>query len=381
MFDDPNLHWKSYGYVRYGEMAADAELHKYHVAFATVPVDGWYVHQPTARLFRENRSRLSLLVHGNNHTTLELLRTADEESRRALAAQALRRVDRLEQVAGVPISRVMAAPHGACSPEMAQAMLQTGFEAASISRGSLMSRNTEAVWTAAVGLHPATFFGGLPVLPRFGMREATPTQLRLAMFLGQPLIPMGHHEDVRDGLDGLRRIANRINAIGDVHWTDMESIARRSYVSRRAGDQLDVKMYSKRIDLRVPEGVDRIVVHRTWVEEGEVEPLVAREANRERRIGNEGEAALVIEPSARNLTLISNCPEAIDRHTVRARRTTLRAVIRRQLCEVRDRLRPNVDRWLQPGGGRSNHAFPPVGSVAPVNRVDTSATSEEASRR
>ena len=68
MFDDPNLHWKSYGYVRYKEMAEDATAHNYHVSFATIPMDGWYVHQPTARLFRENSDRLSLLVHGNDHS-------------------------------------------------------------------------------------------------------------------------------------------------------------------------------------------------------------------------------------------------------------------------------------------------------------------------
>src|SRR3712207_7699471 len=39
MFDDPNLHWKSYGYIIYPELVEHAKEHNYHAVFATVPLD------------------------------------------------------------------------------------------------------------------------------------------------------------------------------------------------------------------------------------------------------------------------------------------------------------------------------------------------------
>ena len=63
VFDDPNLHWPSYGRVNYKEIAARAESLGYHVGFATIPLDAWVTHQATAALFRAKADRLSLVVH------------------------------------------------------------------------------------------------------------------------------------------------------------------------------------------------------------------------------------------------------------------------------------------------------------------------------
>src|SRR6266480_3662974 len=101
MFDDPNLHWRSYGYIHYPELVDHARRHNYHACFATVPMDSWYAHPKTASLFRENRTRVSLLIHGNDHTYYELAVARSDESRQALAAQALRRIERLERLSAV----------------------------------------------------------------------------------------------------------------------------------------------------------------------------------------------------------------------------------------------------------------------------------------
>src|SRR5208283_5127567 len=81
IFDDPNLHWPRYGFVDYRQLAAQAEKENYHVSFATIPVDAWFTHSGTAGIFREHRSRLSLLIHGNNHTKRELARPYTEPER------------------------------------------------------------------------------------------------------------------------------------------------------------------------------------------------------------------------------------------------------------------------------------------------------------
>ena len=59
VFDDPNLHWWSYGYLDYRKLAAHAEAHDYRVTAATIPLDQWYIHRATARFLREGASRVS----------------------------------------------------------------------------------------------------------------------------------------------------------------------------------------------------------------------------------------------------------------------------------------------------------------------------------
>jgi len=97
IIDDPNLHWPTYGFVNYRELARQAEKENYHLAFATIPLDAWFTHRATADLFRSHPARLSLLVHGNNHSKAELARTYSPSARRALLGQALKRVERLER--------------------------------------------------------------------------------------------------------------------------------------------------------------------------------------------------------------------------------------------------------------------------------------------
>ena len=91
LFDDPNLHWPSYGFVKLGALSRSAREHGYHAALATVPLDGWLAHPAAVRAMRESRGALSLVVHGNDHFGGELGQLESEADALALAAQARRR--------------------------------------------------------------------------------------------------------------------------------------------------------------------------------------------------------------------------------------------------------------------------------------------------
>lgn len=134
VIDDPNLHWPSYGFLGYRQLVDHASRHGYHVGFATVPLDGRLVNPRAAALVRENPSALSLLMHGNNHTSRELGRLGGDADAERAIAQALRRIAALERRSGVDVERVMAPPHGACSEPALRAMFRLGLEAACISR-------------------------------------------------------------------------------------------------------------------------------------------------------------------------------------------------------------------------------------------------------
>jgi hypothetical protein len=344
MFDDPNLHWTSFGYANYRELARDAQTHNYHASFATVPLDAWYVNQRAAAIFRENPRHLSFLIHGNNHTRFELSQTMTEERRLALAGQAIHRIERLEQVSGLKVPRVMAAPHGACNNEMATALLRSGFEAACISRGSIMFRNPDVRWPGTIGLTSAEFLGaGLPTIPRFNIQRDE-SYILFAAFLGQPIIPFGHADDLVEGLSLLRRLAALINSVGEVQWTDLETIMRSNYWTLLDGDILHVRMYSRKINLKVPGRANYLCIHRPWLG-GSNNELIAFHQNSTGAgtIHSSFENIIPVVPGDEML-VTSVYPSSLNHEAIRFGRTPLWAIFRRQLCEGRDRLRPFKDK-------------------------------------
>jgi hypothetical protein len=352
MFDDPNLHWKSYGYIRYDELVEHAEAYNYHVSFATVPMDAWYVNRKAAALFREHKSRLSLLVHGNNHSHTELDQIFPNGGREALAAQALCRIRRLERVSGLAISRVMAPPHGACSHAMANVLLRMGFEAACISRGPLSGSNPDTAWPITHGLNMVGFFeDGLPLLLRIPLKKGREISVLLAAFLGQPIIAAGHHEIVADGLDLLEEWAGLINSLGAVQWMDIGSIARTNYCTHREGDVLHVQMHSRNIRLTLPEGCLHLAIHRPWLQEQHDEGLIIYSRGVACEEFNPYQGQPLRVTAGEEIAIASNYGGRIDAHKIPVARAPLWTIARRQLCEARDRLRPTMDRLLKRSRG------------------------------
>jgi hypothetical protein len=257
--DDPNLHWPSYGYLRYRELIAHAGRHGYHMGLATVPLDRWRVDRRAAALVRDNGSVLSLLMHGNDHSTHELGRLRSDGEAEAAMAQALRRTAARARRAGGGGERVMVPPHSRCSEEALRAMFRLGIEGVCLNR-PYPWRDEEPPPMPLGEWHPAELVaGGLPMLLRSPLVDAR-DDLAFRALLGQPLILYGHHGDFAEGLDVLAQAAHDIDSLGDVRWCPLSSIARGSYAARRVGDTLFVRMHASRIAIEVPAGVSELRV-------------------------------------------------------------------------------------------------------------------------
>ena len=274
MFDDPNLHWSTYGHIDFATLAEHAAKHRYHVASATIPLDAWFVHEPTAALFREHADRISLLMHGNDHVNEELARELEPTQRLGVLAQALDRIEKLERRSKVAVSRFMAPPHGACSEPMLATMAELGYEGACISRGSLEHFNQGAGWTRDIGIRPSDFVSGTPVFSRFRIGRDCQIAIVIAALLRQPIIPVGHHQDVAGGLRLFSELAEFINSLGDVCWRSMSDIGKAHYATRLEGRILRARMHSRLVEITVPDGVRQLVIERPWLDSGSSEPLI-----------------------------------------------------------------------------------------------------------
>jgi hypothetical protein len=355
IIDDPNLHRMSYGYLDYREVIRSAKAQRYHLAIATVPLDGWYADGRAIRLFRENPDVLSLAIHGNNHTHEELAQSRSVEEATALAAEALRRVDRFAARFCVPVARVMVPPHGVCAEVMARAMLNTGFEAMCCDRPYPWHDSLPPDRPLAGFEQTELVAGGLPIMTRFQFSNAE-REILLRQFLDQPVIAYGHHDDLKDGLAPFERIAAEVNRVAGVKWASLADIARAGLSTRRIGDSLEVRLFARRARLEIPPGVRSIAV----------EAPIPEEASREERVRagaaqtvfefdppgvRRTERALAVTPNERSVEIELLHPDAVRSFEARHAGSMLWPVVRRLLTETRDRAHPLIAQVRQYAGG------------------------------
>jgi hypothetical protein len=350
MFDDPNLHWTSYGFIDYRKMVGEATRGNYHVSVATIPLDAWFANSSATKIYKAHGDRLSLLCHGNDHVANELGRRRSVESMQHLLHQALSRIGRMEARTGLQVARVMAPPHGACSETAISEMARIGFEAVCVSRGSLKFHNAQAGWTRTIGMKPCDIVAGLSVIPRFGLSLSDPCRndILVAAVLRQPIVPMTHHQAVANGYQLLNETASFINSLGKVSWSDMQTIARSLY-SRRQPDArtLVVRMSSKGASIPVPDGVTTVSIERPWLEHPTKEPLWWRTT------AADGRWRAVRDPQAIDITaagvleIRSGSVAAMNGGTHPHGSRRLVPIARRLLTEARDRAQPSIYRLAQ----------------------------------
>jgi len=258
LFDDPNLRRPTYGHLDFARLAAHADAHGYHAAVAVIPLDARHADPEAVAPFRRRPDRLSLAVHGNDHTREELLRAGDAAGALALAAQALRRVARLEEATGLRVDRVMVPPHGRCSRAVVRALGTLGWDGVCAIHPRPWTERPDPEEPLA-GWGPAELLDGGTVLPRFPL-DCAATEIALRAYLDQPLILYGHHGDVAGGLEPLAAAAARVNALGDVRWGSLGELARAGWARRTAGGTAAIRPWGSRLRIPRPPGVEEVAV-------------------------------------------------------------------------------------------------------------------------
>ena len=343
IFDDPNLSLPTYGFLNYRQLAEHAIRHNYFVSVATVPLDTWWVNDLVSEVFKKSSPRLTLLIHGNNHTSMEMLSTDSPAGQLALAAQAMRRMDRVELKHQTSFLRIMEPPHAVISYEMFGHLLALGYEAAFGTSEHLVRHNPHIPWPSTTGLYRTELLcGGFPVIPRIRMSPNWKNEVLLAAFLRQPILLAGHHAEAKDGLKLLADFAHLVNSIQNVTWASPLEIVRSNYKYFRQKDTLNVKAYSRKFHFRVPEGVNNLFLHRPWLQTGmEGETLLIKNDGREIF---QGVGGYMVGPIAVNspgiLEIYSPPTKQIDHRTVTAPRLRCWPVMRKVFTEMRDRSAP-----------------------------------------
>lgn len=258
IIDDPNIRWLTYGNLDFIKVVKKAVQHKFHLTLATIPLDLWWASSKSIDFIKKSHQYLSLAIHGNNHLKREMLSSKDKEL--SLIAQALKRVTNFEKKYDVPISKIIIPPHEAFSIEICDAMARLGIEALCSSRPFGWTENNKHSpknRNPLIGWYPSDFLnGGLPVITRRGLK----TDFTLRAFLDQPIIVYFHYSDLKSGLEKICKVADKINRYKNVQWGSLTSISRRNFLIKKNKDLLKIMMFSRKIEVNVPKGINKIAI-------------------------------------------------------------------------------------------------------------------------
>lgn len=231
--DDPLLRDR-HGFLRYDTLLAAMEQKDFATSVAFVPWNYRRSHPRVAELFRRYPRRLSMSIHGCDHTKAEFGETAAAPVL-SKARMSRARMAKHRELTGIPCDNVMVFPQGAFSTAALEALKQAGFLAAVNSTPFPIDDPPEKLRVRDL-LSPAlTRHSSLPLFIRRYPRQVA--EFAMDLFLGKPVLMVEHHEYFRRGYGQIESFVAEINRLADgIEWCGLEEIARNSCLWRTDPD-------------------------------------------------------------------------------------------------------------------------------------------------
>jgi hypothetical protein len=267
IIDDPTLK-PSYGYLNYRELVSRMDESDFASTIAFIPWNHRRTDNEVAQLFRQRPDRLSLCVHGCDHTTAEFS-ARDQGVLNCRVQLATARMDSLQHDTGISYSKTMVFPQGRFSIAALTALKANNYLAAVNSSASLSCPGTTGSLSLQDFLGPAiTSYGGFPVFVR--RYPGGTEQFAFDLFSGKPLLTVEHHGYLKDGGARLTEFISRLNSFKDLQWCSLDEIMMRSYLEREISrEAVACRVYTNRSLIKNDAEHDRMFII-TKFEPGEI---------------------------------------------------------------------------------------------------------------
>ncbi len=246
--DDPLLR-NRHGFLEYDALLAAMERANFATNMAFIPWNFRRSHPRVAELFRRHPSRLSLSVHGCDHTKGEFGVTAAAPLL-LKARTAKHRMANHREFTGVSCDNVMVFPQGIFSTPALGALKQAGYLAAVNTTPFPVDEAAEKLCVRDLLSPAVTRYSSLPLFVRHYPTEVA--EFALDLFLGKPALIVEHHEYFRDGCQKLEEFVARVNGLCDrLEWCGLEEVVRRSCLRRTDEDgTVHVRFFADRCVVR-----------------------------------------------------------------------------------------------------------------------------------
>ena len=339
ILDDPLLR-RRHGFLRYDGLLEAMERSHFATNISFIPWNYRRSQADVARMFKRFPHRLSLSVHGCDHTKGEFA-SADVPLLDRKAKVALERMRLHQQLTGLPFDRVMVFPQGAFSPAALGALSTAGYLAA-VNSSPFPAAQTPSALRWRDLLHvPVIRYGGVPLfVRRYPNRIA---EFALDLFLGKPALAVQHHGYFRHGCDAIEAFAQQLNRLSPaITWCGLEEVALRANLRRTEADgKVRVRFYTREAALENDEAAPRCFrLESPAFEPFDAVPLLAADGRKLRPwqagAGFGGEVELQPDEVLRIKAVLPEADVPLGAEEKEGLLYRLRAFGRRRLCEFRD---------------------------------------------
>ena len=255
IIDDPPL-WPRYGFLDFGELLQLANEQPFATTIAFIPWNWQRTNRDTVAAFRQNREKLSVCVHGCDHTRGEFAaRSAELLDRKLKTARS--RMQSLLNKTALDHENVMVFPQGAFSPEAVSALKRNGFVAAvntEVAPSDDASNETTLadLWSVAI-----VRYGGFSIYTRRYIAHGI-ENFAFDGILGKPCFVAGHHDIFRDHGSELAEFLQQLASLRwKLCWRTLGNAVFRSYSIRPDGGTIMVKMFAEQVRIENVEAMTR----------------------------------------------------------------------------------------------------------------------------
>jgi hypothetical protein len=340
VIDDPLLKPR-YGFLKFQLLLDLMRKHNFSTSIAFIPWNWRRNSSRVVRLFKENPERLSLSIHGCDHTggefgSLNVGRLAWKSK------ESLQRMWRHQSRTGLPHDAVMVFPQGVFSARAMEVLKRSRF--IGVVNSEVFSTDSDPrpikigdYWNVAV-LNYSDF-------PIFTRRYASAGIENFAfdILVGKPCLVVAHHNDCHDDCRHITEFMDRLNKLNvPLRWTSLSEVIRRSFRQREVSQGVvEVEMYGTQI--RIENAYGLRTVFRCRKRESDTEHISAVHVDGESIAfevdGDRQSIAFEIELApgeSRIVTMAYKEIAAADNFTGESLSYKLKAMARRYLSEVRD---------------------------------------------
>jgi len=243
---DDSLLRKSYGFLNYQQLLKAMDQHNFASTIAFIPWNYRRTDKVTAKLFRERSDKLSICIHGCDHTWSEF-GTTDVNQLNNSVRLAMERMTAHKQATEISFDNVMIFPQGLFSRE-AMKMLKcnnylaaVNLETASIEQGKNSKLSLSDHLDVAI-----MDYCSFPLFHRRYPGEVI--DFAFDLFLGKPLLVVEHHQYFKEGYEKVAKFVGLLNLLDKLRWTGLKEILKNTYLQKTLSDgRICCKIYTNNV--------------------------------------------------------------------------------------------------------------------------------------
>ena len=257
--DDPLLKPR-YGFLRFRDTLELMDSYNFTTTIAFIPWNWRRTDPQTVRQFQLRTDRLSLCVHGCDHTAGEFASRSTALLNRRIKT-ASQRMELMFQRTSLRHDNIMVFPQGSFSPETGRALKLNGFVAAvntevAPSGGARNDTKIADLWNVAI-----MKYGTFPIFTRRYLTHGV-ENFAFDALLGKPCLMVAHHEVFKDRGRELMEFIGRLNSLKwNLRWCSLGDAISHSFKIRNcAGGTHAIQMYAGHLVIENPSTEPREAV-------------------------------------------------------------------------------------------------------------------------